>query len=270
MTMNDSVRPLAETANGDGIALRARDVRKSFGGLVAVKDVSLDVTAGTITALIGPNGAGKTTLFNVLTRFDSIDGGSIELFGQPIGALSPWRVARMGLIRSFQSPVGFASLSIWENLMVGGSAVSAESLGKALSGRRTWISSERRTHDRARQVLEELDLWDLRDTPLADLSGGDVKLVDFARQLMADPKVLLLDEPAAGVDPASVERLAGQILAIKKRGITVLIVDHNISFVFGVADYVYVLDRGSIIAEGPPSAISRDPKVIEVYLGGKS
>jgi branched-chain amino acid transport system ATP-binding protein len=254
----------------DALAICARDVRKTFGGLVAVDDVSIDVPAGSITAMIGPNGAGKTTLFNVLTRFEPADTGSISFFGTRVENMQPWQVARLGMVRSFQTPVGFPTLSVWENLMVGASEVRSESLASGLLGSRRWRKSEDEAAGRTRALLQDLGLWEHRDVMLEDLPGGDVKLVDFARQLMSDPRLLLLDEPAAGVDPASIERLASQIRDLRSRGVTVLIIDHNIGFVLGIADHVYVLAEGSILAEGPPAEIAADPRVIEIYLGGKA
>jgi ABC-type branched-subunit amino acid transport system ATPase component len=254
-----------------GLALRAHQVRKRFGGLVAVNDVSVDVVAGSITAMIGPNGAGKTTLFNVLTRFEPANGGTIEFFGTRVESLTPWQVARVGMVRSFQTPVGFPTLSVWENLMVGAADLRGESLGSGLLGRRSWGRKEREASARAREVLTDLGLWDERDVLLEDLAAGDVKLVDFARQMIAQPRMLLLDEPAAGVDPASIGRLASQIRRLRDRdGATVFIIDHNIGFVLGIADYVYVMAEGSVVAQGPPDEVARDPYVIEIYLGSTS
>lgn len=267
MTLRPLVGRRPSDQDGRDLAISAHDVRKTFGGLVAVDDVSLDIPAGSITAMIGPNGAGKTTLFNVLTCFEAADAGSISFLGTPVESMAPWQVARLGMVRSFQTPVGFPTLSVWENLMVGASDLRAESLGSGLLGRRAWRRSEDEAKARTRDLLIELGVWEHRDVLLEDLSGGDVKLVDFARQLMARPKLLLLDEPAAGVDPASIDRLAEQIRDVRRRGITVLIIDHNIAFVLGIAEYVYVLAEGRIIAQGPPAEIANDARVVEIYLG---
>jgi ABC-type branched-subunit amino acid transport system ATPase component len=247
--------------------LVAQGVTKRFGGLTAVDDVSMSVREGSITAMIGPNGAGKTTLFNVLTGFERADGGTIE-FGRRLERLPPWRIARLGLVRTFQTPIGFPKLSVWENLMVGGSDHGSESVSSGLLGPRRWGRRERDANDRATQLLADLRLQDYRDALLEDLPPGDVKLVDFARQLIARPKMLLLDEPASGVDPGNIGRLSDLIRRINRQGITILIIDHNIGFVLGIAQHVYVLAEGTVIADGPPEEIARDERVIEVYLGG--
>jgi len=245
--------------------LDLRDITKVFGGVTAVREVSMSVQAGSITAVIGPNGAGKTSLFNVATGFEEPTEGHVLFQGEDVTGLEPWRVARKGLIRTFQTPTGFPALSVWENLMVGGTSDRDESLWRAMRG--AWHSGERTTNQRARQALTDLGLWDRRDTLLADLSPGDVKLVDFARQLMAEPKMVLLDEPASGVDPASIGRLGNVIRQVREQNVTVLVIDHNIGFVLGIADQVHVMSLGEVIASGSPDDVVRDPVVIEIYLG---
>ena len=245
--------------------LQARGITKSFGGVVAVDGVDLDIPEGSITSVIGPNGAGKTTLFNVLTGFESTDAGTIVFLGERVERLAPWRVAAKGMVRSFQTPVGFPALSVWENLMVAGTGPRDESLRAALIG--GWRPREGEAHERARTLLEDLDLWSVHNSLLRDLPPGDVKLVDFARQLMTRPKLLLLDEPASGVDPRAINRLAGLIRRVRSEGVTILVIDHNIGFVLGIADYVNVMALGRIIARGNPEAITHDERVIEIYLG---
>lgn len=245
--------------------LEIADVTKVFGGLVAVREVSMSVEEGSIVAVIGPNGAGKTSLFNVVTGFGSPTSGTIRFDGEDVSGLEPWQVARRGLVRTFQTPVGFPALSVWENLMIAGTNPEAESLLAALRGR--WGASEKETRGRARQLLEDLRLWDARDSIISDLPPGDVKLTDFARQLMFEPKMLLLDEPASGVDPSAIGRLAGLIRRVRNQGVTVLVIDHNISFVLGIADIVHVMALGEMIASGAPEAIIHDPQVVEIYLG---
>ncbi|MGH8872440.1 MAG: ABC transporter ATP-binding protein [Acidimicrobiia bacterium] len=240
-------------------------VTKVFGGVRAVREVDMSVEPGTITAVIGPNGAGKTSLFNVVTGFDQPTEGTVRFQGEDVTGLEAWRVSQKGLIRTFQTPTGFPALSVWENLMVGGTEDRQESLWAAFRG--AWRSGETATHQRARQVLSDLGLWDLRDTLLADLPPGDVKLVDFARQLMAQPVMVLLDEPASGVDPGSIDRLGNQIRQVRDEGMTVLVIDHNIGFVLDIADRVHVMSLGQIIASGAPDDVVRDPVVIEIYLG---
>jgi ABC-type branched-subunit amino acid transport system ATPase component len=247
--------------------LEVGQASKNFGGVAAVQNVDLSVEQGSITAVIGPNGAGKTTLFNMVTGFEPLDSGSVQFLGQRIDKLAPWQIARRGLIRSFQTPVGFPVLSVWENLMAAGSKAPQESLGRGIIG--GWRRAERTTHRNAQSLLEQLDLWQSRDTRLVDLPPGDVKLVDFARLLMARPKMMLLDEPAAGVDPRSIGRLADLIRGLRDDGITVLVIDHNIGFVLGIADHVNVMALGQVVARGAPSEIVENERVIEIYLGRK-
>ena len=248
-----------------GPILEVNRVTKVFGGVGAVRGVDMSIEPGSITAVIGPNGAGKTSLFNVVTGFEQPTEGTVRFQGEDVTGLEPWRVSQRGLIRTFQTPTGFPALSVWENLMVGGTEDRYEGLWAALRG--TWRSDENATHQRARRVLSDLGLWDLRDILLADLPPGDVKLVDFARQLMARPVMVLLDEPASGVDPGSIDRLATLIRQVRDDGMTVLVIDHNIGFVLGIADRVHVMSLGRIIASGTPEEVVLDPVVIEVYLG---
>lgn len=245
--------------------LELNAVTKVFGGVTAVRGVDLSIQPSTITAVIGPNGAGKTSVFNVVTGFEEPSAGTVLFQGEDVTGLEPWRVARKGLIRTFQTPTGFPALTVWENLMVAGTEDRFESVSAALRG--VWHSGEITTNEAASQLLTDLGLWELRETLLADLPPGDVKLVDFARQLMARPVMMLLDEPASGVDSGSIERLGNLIRRIRDQGVTVLVIDHNIGFVLGIADEVHVMSLGQIIASGPPDEVVGDPQVIEIYLG---
>lgn len=247
--------------------LTVRGVDKGFGGIVALRDVSIEVDPTQITALIGPNGAGKTTLFNVITGFDRADAGEITFDDQRIERLTPYRLARLGVVRTFQTPVGFTTMTVWENMVVAGSDRWSNTPLSAVFGRRAGRAEERRLTYRAVEILDDLNLGDLLDTRIGELSAGDRKLVEFARQLMCEPKLLLLDEPAAGVSPDHMSRLSDVIRRIHERGIAVLVIDHNLSFVLGVADYVYVLSRGEIIVEGRPDEVSADGTVRQIYLG---
>ena len=256
---------MSTTTSGE-LAFRAENVSKSFGGIRAVDGVSLQAVKGTITAVIGPNGAGKTSLFNVLTGFDQTDSGEVALFGDRIDGEPAWRIARRGMVRSFQTPVGFPLLSVWENLMTAG-ADESESLFCSLFRRSLWRARERETAVRADRLIGELGLTDVKDQRLEDLTAGQTKLVDFARLLMVEPRMVLLDEPAAGVAPNGIGRLAEQVTDLKARGITLLIIDHNIQFVFAVADYIYVMAEGRVVVSGTPDEIAVDPMVAEIYLG---
>ncbi|MGE2836092.1 ABC transporter ATP-binding protein [Mycobacterium sp. SMC-4] len=248
------------------LAFRASNVSKSFGGVRAVDGVSLQAEKGTITAVIGPNGAGKTSLFNVLTGFDQADTGEVALFGERIEREPAWKIARRGMVRSFQTPVGFPLLSVWENLMTAG-ADQSESLFSGLFNRRRWLEQERQTAERADLLIEELGLTEVKDQRIEDLTAGQTKLVDFARLLMVQPRMVLLDEPAAGVAPQGIGRLADQVTDLRARGITLLIIDHNIQFVFAVSDYVYVMAEGRVVVSGTPDEIAVHPMVAEIYLG---
>ena len=248
--------------------LEAQGITKRFGGVVAVDDVSLTAADGRITALIGPNGAGKTTLFNVINGFDRADSGSVVLDGQAIARPKPWRMCRVGVVRTFQLAQGFPSLSVWDNMMVAGADDRSESMHVALLGSTAWRRGLADAESRAVEILERLDLWDRRDSFVEDLSAGEVRLVEFARQLMASPRLLMLDEPASGVDPSHISRIAGLIRELNQDGITVLVIDHNLAFIMDIADYVYVLSDGRLLCEGPPAEVARDPRVIETYIGG--
>jgi ABC-type branched-subunit amino acid transport system ATPase component len=253
--------------NGRVHELDVRGITKRFGGLTAVDDVSLSVRPGAITAVIGPNGAGKTTLFNIINGFERPDAGVISVRGVPVRKATPLKMAGFGMARTFQTPVGFPTLSIWENLIVGGGAGASESLTSAFRGPRSWKPHLADSDERAEQVMRHLDLWELRDARLEELSPGVSKLVEFARQLMVEPSMLLLDEPAAGVDPQSLGRLAELISELAARDIGILIIDHNLEFILRIADFVYVLAEGAVISEGEPQAVANDQRVIETYLG---
>ena len=243
-------------------------VRKVFGGVVAVDDVSITMPKNEITALIGPNGAGKTTLFNAITGFDPPDQGSITFGGQRIDALPPWRIAELGLIRTFQTPVGFTTLTVRESMLTAATPYFMETpmqgLGLRRKGRR--IASE--AESRSEEITAELGLDGLLDVRTDELSAGDRKLLEFARGLMADPKMLLLDEPAAAVAPANIGRLSQLVRRLSdERGLGSLIIDHNLSFLMNIADSVHVLDRGALLASGPPEEIAANQDVMRVYLG---
>ncbi len=248
-----------------------QNVTKTYGGVTAVDDVSASISTSAITALIGPNGAGKTTLFNAITGFDPADSGSITFGGDSLAGLKPWQVAHLGLIRTFQTPVGFTTLTVRESMLSAALHHSLETPRKALIFSRQIKEVEQQATEQAIEIATELGLIDLFDFRTDELSSGDRKLLEFARQLMANPKMLLLDEPAASVAPNNIGRLAQLILRLRdERGLGSLIIDHNLSFLMQIADTVHVLDRGAVIASGTPEEISTNQDVMRIYLGEKA
>jgi branched-chain amino acid transport system ATP-binding protein len=248
-------------------ALEARGLQKSFGGLRATDDVSFSVEPGSITALIGPNGAGKTTVFNLITNLFTIDAGEVRFHGQRIDGLSPARIANLGLIRTFQTARVFPGMTVLENVLAGRHRMVKQGLVQQA----LWLPVSRREERdlaaRADALLDLVLLSRYRDTHATELPMGAQKLLEVLRALMAQPRVLLLDEPAAGLNDTETAELAALLLAIRESGITVLVVEHNMSLVMGVADQIVVLEAGAVIATGTPQEIQRNERVIRAYLG---
>jgi branched-chain amino acid transport system ATP-binding protein len=247
--------------------LEIEHVVKTFGALRAVDDVSLQVRKASITGLIGPNGAGKTTLFNTIAGALRPDGGRIRLAGRNIEGLRPDQVFHCGLGRTFQIPRPLRSLSVLENLMLVPSGQSGERFWNTWM-RRGRIRREEAVHrEKAREVIEFVGLSHLAAQPAAVLSGGQQKLLELARVLMVDPSIILLDEPAAGVNPVLLETLVERIVALHRRGVTFLLIEHNMDLVMQLCDPVVVMAQGRIVMEGSPQAVRADPRVIDAYLG---
>ncbi len=240
--------------------LEAQNVSKAFGGIHALDTCSITVEQGTITGLIGPNGSGKTTLFNVITGYERIDAGNIQFQGQTITNSTPDKVFRLGIGRTFQLTRIFPRLTVMENMHV---AAQRQGTGALLS---RWSS----THEqkRALELLDFVGLTKLKNMPAANLSYGQKKLLEFAFVLIAEPKVILLDEPAGGINPTLINQLAERIRTLNKSGVTFLVVEHNMEFVMGLCHTVTVMHRGSKIAEGMPEEVRKNPAVLEAYLGG--
>jgi len=248
-------------------ALKIVNVSKKFGGLTAVANVSLEIPHGGLTALIGPNGAGKTTLFNLITNLFPPTSGDMFFYGTPLNGLSPRRIAGLGLIRTFQTARVFPRMSVLENVLVGAHRhVRTNSLAQAL-----WLASsrgeERELAAKAESFLELTGLSRFRDEAATDLPMGSQKLLEVVRALMTRPKLLLLDEPAAGLNDSETEELASLLRAVRRSGVTVMLVEHNMSLVMGVANQVTVLDAGVVVASGAPKEIQRDERVIAAYVG---
>jgi branched-chain amino acid transport system ATP-binding protein len=257
----------ARDAAGAGSALEIRGLRKAFGGVLAIDDVSFAVPAGALTALIGPNGAGKSTLFNLLTNLYRADAGTVSFFGTPLAGKTSDAIARLGLVRTFQTARVFPGMTVLENVLAG-MHVSARSpiWAHAFAGggaRR----EERSMTQRAHALLDAVGLASLQDRDATALPLGSQKIVELARAVIARPRMLLLDEPAAGLNDAETAQLAQLLVAIHRSGTTVFVVEHNMSLVMGIADRVLVLDAGKLIASGTPAEIQADGAVIEAYVG---
>jgi ABC-type branched-subunit amino acid transport system ATPase component len=240
-------------------ALTARGVCKAFGGLQALDGCSIAVEQGKINGLIGPNGSGKTTLFNVMTGYERADRGEIRFGVVDLTRATPDRIFGLGLGRTFQLTRIFPRLTVLENMHVAAQRKGLRGLLRHWGG-----VHERRA---AEDLLEFVGLARLRDLPAGNLSYGQKKLLEFAFILIAEPQVILLDEPAGGVNPTMVTYLADRIRTLNRRGVTFLIVEHNMEFVMGLCDTVTVMHRGSTIAAGVPAEVRRNPAVLEAYLG---
>jgi branched-chain amino acid transport system ATP-binding protein len=241
---------------------------KRFGGITALDGVSFEVKDGEILGLIGPNGCGKSTLFNCICGFQARDAGEVRLDGRDLAGLSPQAIARAGLRRTFQQLRVFPELSVSDNLLTAAQAAPGFSYLSELLRTSAVRAHERRMAERAETVLEEIKLRRVATLPAGGLSYGQKKLLELGMALMSEPKVLLLDEPMAGVNPTLIEGLKQELLRLRQRGVTLLVVEHNLKLVFEICDYIYVLDRGRILAEGPPATIAEDARVLAAYMGG--
>jgi branched-chain amino acid transport system ATP-binding protein len=264
-------RALADVPREPGAAkpdpiLTADHVVRSFGGLTAVDVEHLEVQRGVITALIGPNGAGKTTLFNLLTGFDRPDSGAWAFNGRDLNRVAAYKVARLGMVRTFQLTKVLSRLTVIENMRVGATGQRGESVLSAMFAP-LWRSQETSNTARAEALLERFLLIKKRDDFAGSLSGGQRKLLEMSRALMADPELVMLDEPMAGVNPALKQSLLGHVKSLRDEGRTVLFVEHDMDMVRDISDWVVVMAQGRVVAEGPPDAVMADPRVIDAYLG---
>jgi len=246
--------------------LVATGVTRTFGGLTAVDVDHVEIQRGAITALIGPNGAGKTTFFNLLTGFDKPDSGSWSFRGHDLARVPAYKVARMGMVRTFQLTKVLSKLTVIENMRTGATGQSGERLAKAMFPF-LWRAQERANTRKADELLERFLLIKKREDFAGSLSGGQRKLLEMARALMADPDLVMLDEPMAGVNPALKQSLLGHVKSLRDEGRTVLFVEHDMDMVRDISDWVIVMAQGRIIAEGPPHSVMSDPRVIDAYLG---
>ncbi len=257
--------PAPGVAKVDPIII-ADNVTRTFGGLTAVDVDHLEIPRGAITALIGPNGAGKTTLFNLLTGFDKPDTGTWTFDGANLNGVSAFKVARMGQVRTFQLTKALGLLTVLENMKLGSQKQAGENIFTSLI-KPLWRKQEEEIEDRAIEILARFKLDTKKDDFAASLSGGQRKLLEMARALMSSPKLVMLDEPMAGVNPALTQSLLDHILNLKKEGMTVLFVEHDMHMVRHIADWVIVMAEGRVVAEGDPESVMRDAAVIDAYLG---
>ena len=261
----EGVEEVPGSAKPDAI-LVADAVRRRFGGLTAVSVDHVEIQRGAITALIGPNGAGKTTFFNLLTGFDKPNAGTWTFEGEELTGLSAHKIARRGMIRTFQLTKALARLRVIENMKLGGTEQTGENFFKAfLAGQ--WRGEERALEERADALLERFNLAHMRDEFAGELSGGQRKLLEMARALMAQPQLIMLDEPMAGVNPALAQTIVQHVQTLRDDGLTVVFVEHDMDVVREISDWVVVMSEGEIVAEGRHSSIVANPAVIDAYLG---
>ncbi|HET6625569.1 MAG TPA: ABC transporter ATP-binding protein [Nocardioidaceae bacterium] len=244
----------------------ADDVLRQFGGLTAVDVKHVEIQRGAITALIGPNGAGKTTFFNLLTGFDKPDKGEWSFNGTKLGGMPAYRVARLGMVRTFQLTKVLAKLSVMENMRIGATGQRGESLMRSMFAA-FWRGQEKENTARAESLLARFKLDTKKDDFAGSLSGGQRKLLEMARALMVEPELVMLDEPMAGVNPALKQSLLGHVKSLREDGMTVLFVEHDMDMVRDISDWVLVMAQGQVIAEGPPDSVMSDQRVIDAYLG---
>jgi ABC-type branched-subunit amino acid transport system ATPase component len=247
--------------------LSIRGLRRAFYGLEVLRDVDLDVRAGAITGLIGPNGAGKTTLFNVVSGLVPPDAGSIRFAGRELAGAAAEAISAAGLVRTFQVARGLPRMSVFQHLMLYGRAQPGESLLPALLGTRAAREREARLAAQAWEIARLLNLERVIDNPAAALSGGQKKLLEIGRALMAEPRLVLLDEPTAGVNPVLKAEIAAHLRALPARGIAVLLIEHDMRFIGELCDPVIVMAEGRVLAEGDFATVRADHRVREAYMG---
>ncbi|GAA2641844.1 ABC transporter ATP-binding protein [Dactylosporangium fulvum] len=266
-----AVAALADLPNEPGVPkpdpiLVADNVVRRFGGLTAVDVKHVEIQRGSITALIGPNGAGKTTFFNLLTGFDVPDEGTWTFNGKSLSGVPAHKVARSGMVRTFQLTKALSKLKVIDNMRLGATGQKGEGFWRALVPG-VWRQQEAEITARAEDLLTRFKLIAKKDDFAGSLSGGQRKLLEMARALMVQPEMVMLDEPMAGVNPALTQSLLGHVKQLREDGMTVLFVEHDMDMVHDISDWIIVMGQGGVIAEGTPDKVMADPRVIDAYLG---
>jgi len=252
--------------NSNDYILVTKELTKSFGGLVAVNRVSISVRKNSITMLMGPNGAGKTTFVNVCTGVYRPDSGKVFFDGRDITGLPPHEIYRLGFVRTFQIPIPFQSLTVLENVLAAMNSVGENPLIAVV--KRRWVRVEEDMIEKAFKIMDAVGLSRFWDLPAYKLGAAQLKMLEVARALAVGAKLIALDEPIGGVDPAYANRILTYVRGLKERfDVTFLLIEHRIDIALPYVDYVYVMDRGSVVVEGAPNEVVKNPKVIEIYIG---
>ena len=250
--------------------LSVEKLTMKFGGLVAIDDLSFDAKNNQITSIIGPNGAGKTTFFDLISGFQDSDEGKVYLNNKNISKSQPYAIARLGMIRTFQLTKVFDRMTVLENMMFSASTVNNDSFLKSLAKLPSQKTTEKKIRDKSFEIMKELNIDHIANSYAREMSGGQKKLLELGRSIINNPSVLLLDEPLAGVNPKLAEEILQIIVNLAGKGISILMVEHNIEAVMKISERVIVLAEGKVIADSTPENIRTDEKVIEAYLGSEN